>query len=241
MENMDSKLSPFQPEEAEQTEAAIKEKVSTWIEAYSAERASREPAAYIMPGEVEEWFTAYKTHGDELDANKYEMEKEDWIQKRDQMEAEYEEKIKIPEYELFHLIQKEDALHPDDKGRYEYQIEKLQRRLLEAQREQWWTDNADNIPARNMRTHFEQTATAMADIEGLGWANNQLKEHESLSGALRYFEKHKEHERLSPYQIYGNGGINRWFVKGDGTVTFSEGHALEDTVEKVKRRGFIIH
>ena len=42
------------------------------------------------------------------------------------------------------------------------------------------------------------------------------------------------------YSIYGSGGWNRYYLRGDGRIVFSKYHSSHDGCEKAFRAGFDI-
>ena len=89
------------------------------------------------------------------------------------------------------------------------------------------------------------TIEAMAQVEGPGWMRRQeaidqssVSEGEwenSLPRALERLEEGKD------TTIYGRGGLNRWFVEADGSISFSEGHAESpEYVQRARELGFVI-
>jgi len=100
-------------------------------------------------------------------------------------------------------------------------------------------------PPRNLRTHFQETMEAMAEIEGKAWLKTQETATElGVCGAREYLEE--ADDESSPYTIYGDGGVNRWVVRPDGTVELSRHNAtrggLDDAgdIQKAKNLGFKI-
>lgn len=53
----------------------------------------------------------------------------------------------------------------------------------------------------------------------------------------RNIEKARE-SNVTGADIYGSGGYHRYFVRPDGTVTFSAGHATLENIAKAKALGF---
>jgi hypothetical protein len=106
-------------------------------------------------------------------------------------------------------------------------------------------EQKEEAPIRNLKTNPADTIRAMAEVEGPEWFGQQpgIKkgvsgdgEYEtSLSNALERLEQEKTST------IYGRHGINRWQIKKDGTVVFSESHAASpDHLAKARDLGFEI-
>lgn len=98
---------------------------------------------------------------------------------------------------------------------------------------------------RNLRDEPMLTVEAMAQVEGPVWLEEQERMEEgvasegewasSLAHALERLQAGKS------AQVYGRGGINRWFVEKDGSVAFSEAHAESPGhIEKARALGFAI-
>ncbi len=247
MEHMNRPLFEGQPEEPEKTEyepGSPEEKVDSWMKEYVESHQSNEGVSYEIPSEVGIWFDEYKNREATLQRNDAALGRKEWGEERRTLTAEYEEQLKKPEYELC-VLQKESEENEEAAGRNQYRIERLRTVLGEQAEEEWWEEHAEEIPPRNLRTHFGETATAMADIERGGWAENQDKESFSLLGALRYAENRNESPLTEySYEIYGVGGGNRWFMNEKGEVRFSKHHAWspspEKLAQKVGRRGFVV-
>lgn len=99
----------------------------------------------------------------------------------------------------------------------------------------------------NLLTNYEMTLAAMAEVEGGFWLRDDQKgiqKELSTRGAIEYFEKLKKsgaHPEDTDviYTIYGNGGVSRWKLMGNGEVWFSEFHH-QDKAKKAEERGFKI-
>jgi hypothetical protein len=111
--------------------------------------------------------------------------------------------------------------------------------------EQLPIEQKEQMPARNLKTHPEETIKAMAEVEGPAWFQIQIAAQEgklnaseraiSIQQALENLEKGKR------TTIYGAGGKNRWFVAPDGKVSFVGMNACsEQHLEKARELGFEI-
>ena len=109
-------------------------------------------------------------------------------------------------------------------------------------------EGKENYPF-NLLTNTEETIRALTDIEGDAWLSMQklsVKRGDmeyTFQGALDKLAKtEQEKEELKDkviYTIYGNGGVTRWFVMGNGDIRFSEFHdPLKNKIEKVRAMGF---
>ena len=89
----------------------------------------------------------------------------------------------------------------------------------------------------------------MAEIEGGGWSTMMERASDNtVASALRALE------RRGPFvpdpddpgdrppivhTIYGDGGIDRWYVRQDGSVVFSRSHAYPpERVDRAQAWGF---
>ena len=67
----------------------------------------------------------------------------------------------------------------------------------------------------------------------------------TVQWALEYLKSY-EGEDVPPVDVYGNGGINRWMVKSDGSVELSKHHATRrgnsdgGDIKKAQELGFNI-
>ena len=103
----------------------------------------------------------------------------------------------------------------------------------------------------NLRTNFDATVRAMAEVEKGGWLNSNRRTAEhwdetsesdravSLEAARRWLA---EVDPVEDWQrtVYGDGGDNRWFVRADGSVWFSKFHASREGLQRAQDRGFQI-
>ena len=85
--------------------------------------------------------------------------------------------------------------------------------------EQFPGEQKEQSSERNIRTHTQETIEAIALVEGPSWVAEQETSEQSFTKALQQLTDGKS------AIIYGRGGINRWFVAADGSVTCSESHA----------------
>lgn len=104
-------------------------------------------------------------------------------------------------------------------------------------------------PPRNLRTHPDETKQAMARVERGGWLKtneriaahwNEASEGErsgSFSGALEWLGTVAPDEDTWRV-IYGDGGMNRWYVHADGRVRFSRFHAMQGAISRAEAEGF---
>jgi len=112
----------------------------------------------------------------------------------------------------------------------------------------------EHRPFCNLLTSYKETMDAMAEIEGEAWLRLQSNESSTYSAAwaLKFVHEARSmndieadsqishDDNVVVVKIYGNSGINRWYVKIDGSVEFSAFHADQDVIEKVKKLGFKI-
>ena len=101
----------------------------------------------------------------------------------------------------------------------------------------------------NLRTNFEATKEAMAYVEQGGWlrGENRVAEHwdeasdgerfTSVEGARRWLKNIDPNEDAK-YNVYGDGGMNRWYIRADGSVLFSRSHATESGLRRAQEKGF---
>jgi|SRR3989344_4607370 len=240
MENRDRGLVPQQPETEKVEPGSPEATVNEWMKEYTKEREGRAEEPYQIPAEVKTWFEEREQKLKALDIDT-DLPPKAWRQAQDEFEEAYQAKMKLPEYQLYELQRQAD---PNER-----KIRYLEKKLKQAAEEKWWEENKESVPPRNLRTHFKETATALADIEGLGWAQHQAHGHQSLLEVLRQVEKNKPTGDGSEYniaEIYGSGGYNRWFVDEAGNVKFSASHGIEvgltkeELAQKMARRGFEI-
>ena len=116
----------------------------------------------------------------------------------------------------------------------------------------------------NLLADPEAVISAMARIEGPAWLELQDRlgqrladegivepaaveetAHDSVIAAMDHLRGLGEIDLQTPphriYTVYGNGGVNRWFIYSDGTVKFSESHAQSpEHLAKAKELGFEI-
>ena len=102
----------------------------------------------------------------------------------------------------------------------------------------------------NLRTNFDATVEAMAYVEQGGWLNSEKRIVErwdeadpgerlySLEGARRWLTEGAPGRQRT---IYGDGGVNRWFVYPDGRVKLSKFHANDARrLARAQEKGFWI-
>jgi hypothetical protein len=100
-------------------------------------------------------------------------------------------------------------------------------------------------PERNLKDEPMLTVEAMAAVEGPAWmAEQEAMENGAVADGVWQTGLSYALERVTAgrtAEIYGRGGINRWFVEGDGSVSFSESHAESpEHVQKARELGFPI-
>lgn len=210
---------------AESEPDSLKEKVEHWIEEYTETHQAQESVSYEIAPEVGEWFAEYDNRYEK--AREQAKSREEWRNLHTELQTEYDTKLKQKEYLLFALRKKGEG--------DELEARILQNRMLDEADRKWWKEHKDEIHPRNLSSHFHETATVMADIEGLGWAGSQSRENFSLLGALQYLEKYKQDPNATMYEIYGDGGFNRWFVNAKGEVLFGKNFAVGDK-EKIAEK-----
>lgn len=103
----------------------------------------------------------------------------------------------------------------------------------------------------NLRTDFEATMQAMAEVERGGWLRSNIRVAEnwedasegdrsaSLEGARRWLATVDPSEDRW-HVVYGDGGVNRWYVHADGRVRFSKFHAIPEGLRRAEALGFWI-
>jgi len=109
-------------------------------------------------------------------------------------------------------------------------------------------ESKEKVYPFNLLTNYEETLRAMAEVEGGSWLRDDqsIGQKESTTrGAIEYAEELLKKEQAKPevtdviYTIYGNGGVSRWKLMGNGEVWFSESHHPEKA-KKAEERGFKI-
>jgi len=96
---------------------------------------------------------------------------------------------------------------------------------------------------RNLLTAFDETLGAMAEVEGNAWLQVQSQGRGySVPEALHrirtvpLYGTNPDHYSCV---IYSAGGMSRWIVTGNGTVTFSKWHCHDRwTLRQVQELGF---
>src|SRR5512143_1299721 len=103
----------------------------------------------------------------------------------------------------------------------------------------------------NLRTNFDATKQAMAYVEQGGWLHSEKRiaehwdeasegeRHGSLEGARRWLED-VEPDTEARRTVYGDGGIDRWYVYANGSVSFSRFHSSPPTLLRAQEKGFSI-
>ena len=111
---------------------------------------------------------------------------------------EISEKLdKLSANKEYELAREMLASHPNEE-----RIESLQQSLewelkkrREEKREKWWEEHQAEIPPRNLFTHFEETADAMAEFEGVGWVDQQRND-------AKFFDKEWRNRQCG---VWGGG------------------------------------
>ena len=103
----------------------------------------------------------------------------------------------------------------------------------------------------NARTDYEGVKRAIAQVERGGWlrGEEQVAAHwdeasegqryNSLEGARRWLETVDPSEDVW-HTVYGDGGVDRWYIHADGSVRFSRSHASRDGLKRATELGFWI-
>lgn len=103
----------------------------------------------------------------------------------------------------------------------------------------------------NLRTDFESTKEAMAYVERGGWLYSEKRiagdwdhasegeRHGSLEGVRRWLESVDPSAEVRR-TVYGDGGIDRWYVRADGSVSFSRFHSSPPTLQRAQEKKFVI-
>ena len=109
----------------------------------------------------------------------------------------------------------------------------------------------------NLSKDYDNALLVMAEIEGEGWLEGQLTDpspNVSAKAALEQVQRRQREFRewKSDYPgdkppdlndtvgdaIYGAGGFNRYFVRGNGEIIFSRSHSTAEDLAKAKKLGF---
>jgi hypothetical protein len=115
-------------------------------------------------------------------------------------------------------------------------------RMGEIEGEKWVERQIDlltDTEAIERNKEFTTVRAALAWIE----ENKSLSQEELRSSGFTEDEIKESQDRRHhlSFQIYGDGGFNRWFMHLDGTLYLSKGHANEKSIEKAKSLGFELH
>ncbi len=114
-----------------------------------------------------------------------------------------------------------------------------------------WESNDQERAPYNLRTNFSATKEAMAYVERGGWLHSEdrIAEHweessagereHSLEGVRRWLGRVDPAEDVRR-TVYGDGGINRWYVRADGSTWFSRSHASPSGLLRAQEKGFQI-
>lgn len=105
----------------------------------------------------------------------------------------------------------------------------------------------------NARTDFEAVKRAIAEVERGGWLSGEERiaarwddapdgeRSNSLEGARRWLATVDPSERQDAFRVvYGDGGIDRWYIYADGAVRFSKFHAFPESLKRATEKGFWI-
>ena len=85
----------------------------------------------------------------------------------------------------------------------------------------------------NLLSNFESTVELIKKIEGEAWYRNTIKDVNAIVERLKKLEP-KPGPNVVVGSFYGDGGVTRWMIMGNGKVKFSASH---DTVgEKIKTK-----
>lgn len=111
--------------------------------------------------------------------------------------------------------------------------------------EQLPDEQQEQIPVRNLLSNPADTIRAIAEVEGPTWFSTQdaIEKRTVSEGEYETSLPHAL-ERLGngkPSTVYGKGGVNRWYIEPDGSVSFSETHAESaQHLKKARELGFVI-
>lgn len=109
-------------------------------------------------------------------------------------------------------------------------------------------ESKEEVYPFNLLTNYEETLKAMAEVEGGSWLRDDQgssQKESTTRGAIEHVKELLEKEHAKPeetdviYTIYGNGGVSRWMLMGNGDVLFSEFHHSEKA-KKAEEKGFKI-
>ena len=195
--------------------------------------SENEPERYVIPDEVQKWVDEYVAREKARDLG-YDV----WKALHQEFQKRSEEN---PEYQLAYL--RYQYPDPDDPGGGMWQIENgllREQRWKQKQAEIEKAEHTPVDPSLNILTNYEGTLEAMAKIEGQYWKEGQKSTGSgyTLADALKSMQKFTDREPDHIFEFYGDGGINRWFLRGDGSVELSAQHASEEDIVKAKLLGF---
>jgi hypothetical protein len=91
-----------------------------------------------------------------------------------------------------------------------------------------------------LTTDESKVQNAFDEVEGEGWFDESMNDQHDLS--LGPVKKRVENKNVGPQgaNVYGKGGIHRYWVRRDGRIDFSKYHADEEAINKAKNVGFHI-
>jgi hypothetical protein len=102
----------------------------------------------------------------------------------------------------------------------------------------------------NLRTNFEATKEAMAYVEQGGWLKSEeriAKDFTGVDEGQRLYSLEGARQWLAAgapgrmRTVYGDGGVNRWFVYPDGRICLSKFHANDaKRLARAQEKGFWI-
>lgn len=99
-------------------------------------------------------------------------------------------------------------------------------------------------PERNLLNDPMGAIEAMAQVEGPLWlAKQDAITRETVSDGEYDASIANALERVQVGKsttVNGREGVHRWFVEGDGSISFSETHAQPEFVQKARELGFAI-
>ncbi len=100
----------------------------------------------------------------------------------------------------------------------------------------------------NARTDFEAVKRVIAEVERGGWLKTEERiaahwdkasegeRHNSLEGARRWLTT-VDPTSDAWHVVYGDGGVDRWYIHADGSVRFSRFHASPQSLERAVSLG----
>jgi hypothetical protein len=102
----------------------------------------------------------------------------------------------------------------------------------------------------NVLTDPDDTLLAMAELEGDSWLWSQLYDsdrsevrfYRALAWLRKVLADADGEDRSDVFAVvYGDGGINRYYLYGNATIVFSRGHAMSHrAAERAAQLGFVV-